>query len=118
MRLPQLRSRPPQRHAGPWYRRITGGHVVLAVGVVLGLLLVVFAFQASQASSSLRLASNQAEVLQTQIVSGAGEAASLGGRMKDAQFIPVHGSGSLRDGRRALSLIYSAAFATVSSLAR
>ena len=80
--LPQFRSRRPQRHAtGPWYSRITTGQVVLVVGAVLGVLLVLFAFQASQASSSLRLASNQAEVLQNQIVSGdeAGAKVTLSG---------------------------------------
>lgn len=63
------------RHHRPWYRRITGGQVAVAVGAVMCVLGIVFAFQASQASSSLRLASNQAQVLQTQIVAGDEEGA-------------------------------------------
>lgn len=88
MRLPQLRSRSrKRRHHRPWYRRITIGHVALAVGVVLGVLAIVFAFQASQASSSLRLASNQAEVLQSQIVAGdeEGAKASLSGLQESTE---------------------------------
>lgn len=54
----------------PWYRRITRGHVGLAVVGILALLLLYFAIQASRANSSLRLAASQAEVLQSQIVSG------------------------------------------------
>ncbi|KAA1395185.1 DUF4012 domain-containing protein [Aeromicrobium ginsengisoli] len=58
-----------RRHV-PWYRRITRGHVGLAAVVVLLFLLLFFVIQASRANSSLRLAANQAEVLQSQIVAG------------------------------------------------
>lgn len=58
-----------RRHV-PWYRKVTRGHVGM-VGIALVLLfLVYFAIQATRASSSLRLAASQAEVLQSQIVSG------------------------------------------------
>lgn len=58
-----------RRHV-PWYRKITRGHVGM-VGIALVLLfLLYFAIQATRASSSLRLAASQAEVLQSQIVSG------------------------------------------------
>jgi hypothetical protein len=76
MRLQLNRSRSRnRRHHRPWYLRITRGQVALALGAVIGVLVVIFAFQASQASSSLRLASNQAEVLQNQIVAGDEEGA-------------------------------------------
>jgi hypothetical protein len=88
MRAPLIRSRSrKRRHHRPWYRRITIGHVALGAGVVFGVLAIAFAFQASQASSSLRLASNQAEVLQTQIVDGdeEGAKASLSGLQESTE---------------------------------
>lgn len=58
-----------RRHV-PWYRKITRGHVGMAGIAVLVILLLYFAIQASRASASLKLAASQAEVLQSQIVSG------------------------------------------------
>lgn len=61
-----------QRRRGhrPWYRRITRDRVLLVVLGIVVLLLLLFAFQAYRASSSLRLAASQAELLQNQIVAG------------------------------------------------
>ena len=53
-----------------WYRKITRGQVGWTVAAVLLLLALIFAWQASRASSALRLAANQAQVLQNQIVAG------------------------------------------------
>src|SRR5690349_6879138 len=57
-------------HHVRWYRKITPGHVVIAGMAVVLLFLVYFGIQAARASSSLKLAASQAEVLQSQIVSG------------------------------------------------
>lgn len=63
-----------RRHR-PWYRKINRSHVGwVLVGLVTAVLLV-FAWQASRASSALRIASNQAQVLQNQIVAGDSAAA-------------------------------------------
>jgi hypothetical protein len=77
MRLPQLRPQPHwnRRQHVPWYRRITRTHVGFAIAGVFTILLIVFSFQAAQANSALRLASNQAEVLQNQIIAGDDEGA-------------------------------------------
>ncbi len=56
---------------------MTRGQILLFLGAALGVLVIIFAFQASQASTSLRLASNQAEVLQNQIVAGDEEGAKV-----------------------------------------
>ena len=65
-----------RRHV-PWYRKITRGHVgMVAIAVVL-LFLLYFGIQAARASSSLKLAASQAEVLQSQIVSGDDASAKL-----------------------------------------
>lgn len=76
-----------RRHR-PWYRRIrvTRSHVG---GTFVGLfvaVLVLFGWQASRASSALRLAANQAQVLQNQIVAGDDVAAkaSMVGLQKSA----------------------------------
>ena len=77
MRPPQRPSRSAwnRRSHVPWYRRITPSQVALALAGVLAILLVIFAIQAAQANSALRLASNQAELLQGQIVAGDEEGA-------------------------------------------
>ncbi|MCW2556883.1 MAG: hypothetical protein JWP55_847 [Mycobacterium sp.] len=54
----------------PWYRKITRSQVGTACLGVAFLLALLFAFQALRASSALRLAGNQAQVLQDQIVAG------------------------------------------------
>jgi hypothetical protein len=61
-----------QRRRGhqPWYRQITRDRVLLALLGVVVLMLLLFAFQAIRANSSLRLAASQAELLQNQIVAG------------------------------------------------
>jgi len=65
-----------RRHV-PWYRKITRGHVgMVGIAVVL-LFLAYFGIQAARASSSLKLAASQAEVLQNQIVSGDDVSAKL-----------------------------------------
>ena len=58
-----------RRHV-PWYRKITRSHVGFGLVALLVLLIGYFAIQATRASSSLRLAASQAEVLQSQIVAG------------------------------------------------
>ncbi len=58
------------RHHVRWYRKITPGHVVIFGMAVVLLFFVYFGIQAARASSSLKLAASQAEVLQSQIVSG------------------------------------------------
>lgn len=62
-------SRGRGRHH-PWYRRITRAQVGFAVVAGLAALGLLFGLQAARANSALRLAANQAEVLQNQIVSG------------------------------------------------
>ncbi|MCW2771002.1 MAG: hypothetical protein JWR27_2435 [Aeromicrobium sp.] len=59
-----------RRRHRPWYRRITRDRVLLGLLGVLVLLLMVFGFQAWRATQSLRLAANQAELLQNQVVAG------------------------------------------------
>ncbi len=56
----------------PWYRniRITRSHVGWTIAGLLIAVLILFGWQASRASSALRLAANQAQVLQNQIVAG------------------------------------------------
>lgn len=66
-----------------WYEKITRGHVVAAISAVLVLLILFLLWQASRATSALRLAGNQAQVLQTQIV--AGDDASAAGTLRDLQ---------------------------------
>lgn len=89
MRFPQLPERSGQTRGSnhlPWYRRVTRAQVGLAAVGVLSVLGVLFAVQAAQAGSSLRLAANQAEVLQGQIVAGdtEGAQASLGALQQSA----------------------------------
>lgn len=71
--MSQLITR-PRRHR-PWYRKITRAQVGWAAVGVLTLLALIFAWQAARASSALRLAASQAQVLQNQIVAGDDEAA-------------------------------------------
>ncbi|KQV75313.1 hypothetical protein ASC61_10040 [Aeromicrobium sp. Root344] len=61
-----------QRRRGhkPWYRQITRDRVFMALLGLVVLLLLLFAFQALRANSSLRLAASQSELLQNQIVAG------------------------------------------------
>jgi hypothetical protein len=59
-----------RRRRRPWYRKISRDRVLLGLLGVLVLLLVVFGFQAWRATQSLRLAANQAELLQNQVVAG------------------------------------------------
>src|SRR4051794_24847796 len=59
-----------RRRHRPWYRKITRGQVGAAIVVIVALLVLVFLWQAARASSSLRLAGKQAQVLQSQIVAG------------------------------------------------
>jgi hypothetical protein len=61
-----------RRRHRPWYRkiRITRGRLALTIIAVLAVLALVFAWQARKASTALRLASSQAQVLQSQIVAG------------------------------------------------
>lgn len=66
MSQPAYRSR---RHR-PWYRKITRTHIGWGLVALLAAVLVVFAWQAVRANSALRLAGNQAQVLQNQIVAG------------------------------------------------
>ena len=63
-----------RRHR-PWYRRITRSQIGWAVGAVLIVLTLVFLWQASRANSALRLAANQSQLLQDQVVAGDVEAA-------------------------------------------
>jgi hypothetical protein len=102
MRLPQLPSRSSNwnRHYHvPWYQRISRTHVGFAVAGVFAILLVIFAFQAAQANSALRLASNQAEVLQNQIVAGddEGAKATLSGLQESTKQARDKTSGPLWD---------------------
>ncbi len=54
----------------PWYRKMTRVHFGWAFAGLLVLVLILFGWQAARASSALRLAANQAQVLQNQIVAG------------------------------------------------
>lgn len=76
-----------RRHR-PWYRkiRITRSHVGWTIAGLLIAVLLVFGWQASRASSALRLAANQAQVLQNQIVAGddVGAKASMVGLRESA----------------------------------
>lgn len=54
----------------PWYRKITRTHIGWVFAGLVALVLILFGWQAARASSALRLASNQAQVLQNQIVAG------------------------------------------------
>ena len=66
-------SRGPRRNGRrhrPWYRKVKRGQVGFAVAGVLLVFAVMFAAQAVKASSALRLAASQTELLKTQIVSG------------------------------------------------
>jgi hypothetical protein len=65
------RSRKPR----PWYRKITRAQIGWVFVGLLMLVLIAFGWQATRASSALRLAANQAQVLQNQIVAGDDEAA-------------------------------------------
>lgn len=101
MRLPQLpsRSATSRRHHRPWYRRITPSQIGLAVGGVFAILLVVFALQAAQANTALRLAANQSEILQNQIVAGdvEGAKATLSGLQASTERARGKTSGPLWD---------------------
>lgn len=59
-----------RRRRRPWYRRISRAHVAWGAAAIVGVLVAVFSYQAVRASSDLRLAANQAELLQDQIVAG------------------------------------------------
>lgn len=61
----------------PWYRKITRAHIGWVFAGLLTLVLIVFGWQAARASSALRLAANQAQVLQNQIVAGDDKAAKV-----------------------------------------
>ncbi|MGA8986787.1 DUF4012 domain-containing protein, partial [Aeromicrobium sp.] len=50
--------------------KISRGHIGVGAALMFGLVVVVFAIQAAQASSALRLAAGQAEVLKNEIVIG------------------------------------------------
>lgn len=69
-------SRYRRRHR-PWYRKITWGHVGFGATMLAVLVLLFFGWQAMRASSSLRLAASQAEVLQNQIVAGDSSSAKV-----------------------------------------
>ena len=101
MRLPQLPSSSAHnRHYHvPWYQRITRTHIGLAVGGVFAILLVLFALQAAQANTALRLAANQSEVLQNQIVAGdvEGAKATLSGLQASTERARAKTSGPLWD---------------------
>lgn len=75
-----MASSQQRRRPKPWYRRITRERALLAALAAVVLLLLLFGWQAMRASSSLRLAASQAELLQNQIVAGddAGAKATLG----------------------------------------
>ncbi len=60
----------PATATDAWYRKITRAQIGWAVLGVVVLLALVFALQAIRASAALRLAANQAQVLQNQIVAG------------------------------------------------
>lgn len=66
-----------RRRHRPWYRKITRGHVGLLVLLLFLALLVLFAVQAARATSALRLAASQGEVLQSQIIAGDDSAAEV-----------------------------------------
>lgn len=53
-----------------WYQKITRGQVAAACAAVVVLVALFFVWEASRATSALRLAGNQAQVLQDQIVAG------------------------------------------------
>lgn len=69
-------ARRSRRHR-PWYRKITRSHVGWAVVGLLTAVLLLFGWQAARASSALRLAAHQAQVLQNQIVTGDDVAAKV-----------------------------------------
>ncbi|MFI5426818.1 hypothetical protein [Aeromicrobium sp. UC242_57] len=54
----------------PWYRRHMRRRLSYALAGLAALAVIAFAWQSWQASQSLRLAANQADLLQTQIVAG------------------------------------------------
>jgi hypothetical protein len=101
MKLPELPTRwGRNRHYDlPWYQRITRNQVGVAVATLLGVLFLLFAVQAAQASSALRLASNQAEVLQNQVVAGdeEGATATLGGLQESTRRARAKTNGPLWD---------------------
>ncbi|MCW2830640.1 MAG: hypothetical protein JWP31_1332, partial [Aeromicrobium sp.] len=61
-----VKSSQRSRHR-PWYRRITRDQVLLGLLGLVVVVVLVFGWQAYRASQSLRLAANQAELLQNQI---------------------------------------------------
>ncbi|WP_162891325.1 DUF4012 domain-containing protein [Aeromicrobium sp. A1-2] len=86
MRIGRFGGRTRYHHHRPWYQRITRVQVGWGVLGLIVVLLAAFGLQARQASSSLRLAANQAEVLQSQIVAGddVGAKATLVGLQESA----------------------------------
>ncbi len=66
-----LGSQPVRRRRHrPWYRKISRAQIGVAIGAVLALVGLLFLWDAARASSALRLAGSQAQVLQDQIVAG------------------------------------------------
>lgn len=59
----------------PWYRRHVRRRLTYVLAGLAGALVLLFGWQAWQASQSLRLAANQADLLQSQIVAGDGPGA-------------------------------------------
>ncbi|MDX6276453.1 MAG: hypothetical protein QOJ72_581, partial [Nocardioidaceae bacterium] len=78
-----------------WYEKITRGQVAAACAAVVVLVVLFFMWEASRATSALRLAGSQAQVLQNQIV--AGDDASAAATLRDLQ-ASAHRAKSSTDG--------------------
>lgn len=83
----------------PWYRRHLRERLLYALAGVVGLVVLLFGWQAWQASQSLRLAANQASLLQSQVVAGdsAGAQRSLDSLQESTQRARERTDGPLWD---------------------
>jgi len=78
-----------------WYQKITRGQVGAACAAMVVLVALLFVWEAARASSALRLAGSQAQVLEDQIV--AGDDASAAGTLRGLQ-ASAHRAKSSTDG--------------------